>query len=112
MLFRSSPNLHSPLPTNQTLVNIHEAADTTITALPAPYTTNTAQRKISAWDWLLAKVKELLMGRKEAELQIGGPTDFQHHETGGAEPLRSRGVNGGQWESEWEEVEDKIRAGI
>ena len=46
--------------------------------------------------------------RKERELQIGEPTDFQHHVTGGAGPLRSPVVVGKRWsgneEEEWEDV--------
>ena len=68
------------------------------------------------WARALAKIKQMLGGggsqkeesRKERELQIGGPTDFQHHVTGGAGPLRSPVAVGKRWsgdeEEEWEDV--------
>ena len=122
MLFESSVNLRSLLPANPTLVNIREAADTTITALPAPATTvaqNPTERKPSIWRQLVAKIKKALGGSKkevatteEKELDIGRPTDFQHHVTGGAEPLRTPMAAGRKWvaeEHEWEDVEDTGR---
>ena len=69
------------------------------------------------WARARAKIKQMLAGggmkkeeeaREVRELQIGEPTDFQHHVTGGAGPLRSPVVVGKRWsgkeEEEWEDV--------
>jgi hypothetical protein len=100
MLFESTPDLRTPLlPANPTLVNLRDAADTSITALPAvpPKT----ECKPSFWARLLAKIKNALGGRKEEEMEIGEPTHFRHHGTGGGRELRKpvrdgRGGRGGE----------------
>jgi hypothetical protein len=88
MLFKSTPNLRdpAPLPTNPTLVNLHDAADTGVTALPMQPVGQPKERKPTVWKRAVAKAKKLF-GRKK-KLQIGGPTNFQHHSTGGMQPLR------------------------
>ncbi|KAF1921960.1 hypothetical protein BDU57DRAFT_68056 [Ampelomyces quisqualis] len=116
MLFDSSPNLRVPLPTNTTLVNVREAADTSITALPAPrpIEDERIKHKPSLWHRLVAKIKGVF-GRKEEKartqqngverrgLVIGGPTDFQHLRTGGPRPLMGGGL-GEVEEDEWEDM--------
>jgi hypothetical protein len=86
MLFTSTPNLRS-LPSNPTLVNLRDAADTSVTALPTG-----KKPSPSIWQRVLVKIKEVF-GKEDGgrELQIGEPTDFKHHGTGGAQPLRTIG---------------------
>jgi hypothetical protein len=99
MLFTSYANLRSPLHVgNPTLVDMREAADMNVTALPAP--SPTKERKPSAWRRMLAKIKGVFGGKndeevkvkedlgKVEELVIGGPTDFEHRETWGVKGLR------------------------
>jgi hypothetical protein len=110
MLFKSTPDLRS-LPTDPTLVDLRDAADTSVTALPAPQ-----PPAKSTWQRVVAKLKEVFgagtgegdakehTGRvRRGEMQIGGPTDFKHHVTGGAQPLRTRK------EEEEDEVEREWR---
>ncbi|KAH4386277.1 hypothetical protein HBH94_038040 [Parastagonospora nodorum] len=52
MVFKSSPNLRNELPSNPTLVNIRDAADTSVTALPMPATAledQVVERKMGWW---------------------------------------------------------------
>jgi hypothetical protein len=120
MLFNSSPNLRTPLPTNSTLVDIREAADTSVTALPTAPTPT--QHKPSVWRRMLAKIKAAFESKDKVdeekkdqseakELQISGPTDFHHRLTGGAQPLRFGEIARVEEESEWEDVEDTKRCG-
>jgi hypothetical protein len=93
MLFTSYANLRSPLP-----VDMREAADMNVTALPAP--SPTKERKPSAWRRMLAKIKGVFGGKNDEEVKvkedlgevkelvIGGPTNFEHHETWGVKGLR------------------------
>lgn len=107
MLFDSAPNLHhNTLPTNPTLVNLQDAVDTSITALPT-LPPKTIARKESIWHRFFGKIKgvfgkrEKKKGKKdvggEKEMEIGGPYGFQHLKTGGA-----LGLRGG--EEEWEDM--------
>jgi hypothetical protein len=100
MLFKSSPELRSHPPSHTTLVDVHDAADTSITALPTSPATMQTKQPASFWQRILARIKEILVGKKEEkgaggvdvggkEMKIGEPTGFQHHVTGGAEPLRT-----------------------
>src|SRR4051812_47484459 len=94
MLFTSTAELRAPLPANATLVNINEAADRDVTALPAP---PVVERKPPVWARLLARIKQILgcdRKKRAQEMEIGGPADFQHHVTGGAEGLRNAGGAG------------------
>jgi hypothetical protein len=105
MLFKSTPDLRSQ-PTNPTLVNLRDAADTSVTALPAPQPPTK-----SIWQRVVDKIKSVLGTHGEGdseqdggrapkgEMQIGGPTDFKHHTTGGAQPLRT--MREGEVEREW-----------
>jgi hypothetical protein len=110
MIFKSSPDLRSPLPINPTLVDIRKAQDTSITALPMT-TSITAKEKKSLWSRIVDKVKGLL-GSKEkeindeddGEMEIGSPTDFKHERTGGIGSLRSPVKQRASGESEWEDV--------
>ncbi|KAF2833638.1 hypothetical protein CC86DRAFT_268987, partial [Ophiobolus disseminans] len=105
MLFESTPNLRQPLPANATLVNIHDAANLDVTALPSPPAP--AERKLSVWARLLAKMKSALSGKKNKGPEIGDPMDFQHCVTGGSGPLREPVSAGGMRGSEeWEDVEE------
>jgi hypothetical protein len=75
---------------NPTLVNVREAADTSITALPAPPVAVTKQKQkkkpVSAWKKVLSKVKRAVgfeKKKKKTRLVIGEPTMFRHVKTGG-----------------------------
>jgi hypothetical protein len=86
--------------TNPTLVNIREAADTTVTALPAAPVAapkkNPDKKKVSAWRKVVGKVLRTVgMGKKKGVV-IGEPTGFTHVRTGGV-------VSGGD-EREWVDV--------
>jgi hypothetical protein len=104
MIFKSSPDLRSPLLTSPTIVNLHEAEDASITALPMTITT---KHKESLWSRIVSKIKDVFgrMGKGnngEEEMEVGGPTDFKHGRTGEMGGLRTR-VSG---ESEWDDLED------
>ncbi|KAH4876849.1 hypothetical protein HBH58_098610, partial [Parastagonospora nodorum] len=100
MVFKSSPNLRNELPSNPTLVNIRDAADTSVTALPMPATAledQVVERKMGWWSRMVARIKGCFKkkeegGEERTELNIGGPTDFQHTWTAGIGPLRTTGV--------------------
>lgn len=108
MVFKSSSNLRHEIPANPTLANIRDAADTSVTALPMPPTSEEPQaveRKMVWWSRMLAKIKDCFRNQNEREeegreLDIGGPTDFQHTWTAGIGPLRTAG------EGEWEDADD------
>lgn len=77
-----------------TLANLHEAQDTTITALPQPITPQpiakkppTAPKK-SISRRMLNKLKTVFRRRKKST-SIGSLTEHQHVVTSGPEPLRS-----------------------
>ncbi|KAH4503331.1 hypothetical protein HBH88_057850 [Parastagonospora nodorum] len=105
MVFKSSPNLRNELPSNPTLVNIRDAADTSVTALPMPATAledQVVERKMGWWSRMVARIKGCFKkkeegGEERTELNIGGPTDFQHTWTAGIGPLRTTGVGGRMW---------------
>ncbi|KAH3917348.1 hypothetical protein HBI56_118980 [Parastagonospora nodorum] len=111
MVFKSSPNLRNELPSNPTLVNIRDAADTSVTALPMPATAledQVVERKMGWWSRMVARIKGCFKkkeegGEERTELNIGGPTDFQHTWTAGIGPLRTTGVGE---EGEWEDVDE------
>jgi hypothetical protein len=90
MIFTSTANLNHPLPTtNPTLVDLREAADTNVTALPAPLPSR--EKKPSVWRRVLAKIKGAFGGKKKKKkkkMNIGGPTGFQHQGTEGVMGLR------------------------
>jgi len=104
MVFKSSPNLRHQLPANPTLVNIHDAANTSVTALPMPPTADDqvveVERKKGFWSRLVEKIKGCFRKEESRGLDIGGPTGFQHTWTAGIGPLRTAG------EEEWEDVDD------
>ena len=133
VLFNSQVSLGSPRPTTAHtlgLVNLYDAQDTTVTALPQPislphYTPpasphNTSKR--SVWRWVLSKIKAIF--RHKQYINVGSPTGFQHLETGGAQPLRpgpySLAVDNRprkrrtgaamdrEDESDWEDVEETV----
>jgi hypothetical protein len=107
VIFKSSPDLRSPLPTISTLVDLREAQDTSITALPMNIST-TSKPKAGIWSRIVSKIKDIFTGKKgeeegeegDREMEIGSPMDFEHERTGGTEPLRTRVSE----ESEWEDV--------
>jgi len=116
MLFESTADLRAPLPANVTLVNLQEAADTSITALPTLPAPEPAVRKASLWARMIARIKQTLGIKKKAavtverEMDIGSPTGFQHHGTGSGKPLRApvedgRGKVEVVEEEEWEDVD-------
>jgi hypothetical protein len=101
LLFKSSLDLGKQLPTSPTLVDIRDAADTSVTALPMspPAPENkAAEPKKGLWHRMVAKIKTVFGGKdnmdestqeEHKELLIGTPTDFQHHITGGFGTLRT-----------------------
>lgn len=124
MLFDSQSPLRSPYFTatqNPTLVNLQDAQDTTITALPQPVVEQPPSIvKESIWHKVLGKIKALF--RRKESPGISSPTEFQHLATGGPEPLRTspprvamvagakRATEGTAVEegddSDWEDVEE------
>jgi hypothetical protein len=117
MLFREQPSPR-PLATdyNPTLANLHEAQDTTITALPQTpkikdksSDTKVSSPKPSFCSTLLAAIKKLWpfsKAEKAKELSIGEPTEFRHLQTARPRPLMG-GVQVTQQEvdDEWEDME-------
>jgi hypothetical protein len=111
MLFRDQP-APRPLATdyNPTLANLHEAQDTTVTALPQPRVAaqpssdgDTQSPRPTFCSSLLAAIKKMWPFRKiEKEMVIGEPTDFRHLETGGPRPLMG---SRGEVEDDWEDLE-------
>ena len=101
-----------------TLVNLHEAGDASVTALPPPpppppsrTTTTTAaaktdkkeKKKKTMWARVGAKIQMLFRGKKEKKEQkpsmvISGPSGFRHETTWGPSRLRSGGVGGAKWD--------------
>ncbi|KAJ4365134.1 hypothetical protein N0V83_008752 [Neocucurbitaria cava] len=76
-----------------TLANLHEAQDTTITALPQPNPITekppTAHKR-SIWSRMVNKLKIVFRRhKKEKSASIGSLTEYQHVVTSGPEPLRS-----------------------
>jgi hypothetical protein len=114
IIFKSSPDLRSPLlPTNPTLVDLHEAQDTSITALPMTSSIK-PRTKESIWSRIVSKITGLFGGKAkesevgaEREMEIGSPTDFKHEWTGFGDLrlLVKKRVD----EDEWEDVEDGRR---
>jgi hypothetical protein len=97
LIFNSTPNLHARLPATPTLVNIQEAADTSVTALPTPPLPPKRNHNPSMFRRALRRIKTLVSrsransaGRDGTarELWIGAPTGFEHRETGGPRGLR------------------------
>ncbi|KAH7389564.1 hypothetical protein DE146DRAFT_758870 [Phaeosphaeria sp. MPI-PUGE-AT-0046c] len=117
ILFQSSPDLRAPssvMHHNPTLVNVAEAADKQVTALPVlPSTTNNNNikpftQKDFVWKRMWDKIKGIMRkgrGKKEkkqvrggeergrtkakvSKVKIGGPMDFEHVRTGGPRGLR------------------------
>ncbi|CAO2658626.1 Nn.00g063490.m01.CDS01 [Neocucurbitaria sp. VM-36] len=95
MLFNSHKSALSRRSTtsqNQTLANLQEAQDTTITALPQRVAEQPPTiPKESIWSRVsrvCSKIKAVFFRRKKS-LNVGSPTGFQHLETGGPEPLRT-----------------------
>jgi hypothetical protein len=111
MLFRDQP-APRPLATdyNPTLANLHEAQDTTVTALPRALVAahpssddDTQSPRPTFCSSLLAAIKKMWLFRKrEKEMVIGEPTEFRHIETGGPRPLMGSGEGG---DDDWEDVE-------
>ncbi|OAK95836.1 hypothetical protein IQ06DRAFT_55751 [Phaeosphaeriaceae sp. SRC1lsM3a] len=134
ILFQSTPDLRTPfssMPHNPTLVNVAEAADMNVTALPVLPTTiitnKSVVKKNSVWKRMWDKIKGLVgkgKGKKEkaqiahgedeqsntkpkvSKEEIGGPMDFQHVKTGGAMALRGHTPVEEGGESDWEDVEE------
>lgn len=113
MLFDSQFSLRSPRlgrVKNPTLVNVREAADTSVTALPVPSTSTQRMtaRKTSVWRRVLGRLKRSLKSSRKKGPVIGGPQDFRHHRTGGPKPLmtvsRKEVGTGQDGESEWEDM--------
>ncbi|KAH4730207.1 hypothetical protein HBH66_047370 [Parastagonospora nodorum] len=68
MVFKSSPNLRNELPSNPTLVNIRDAADTSVTALPMPATAledQVVERKMGWWSRMVARIKGCFKKKEE-----------------------------------------------
>jgi hypothetical protein len=113
MIFDSQFSLRTPQltrSTNPTLVNIREAADTSVTALPVPsaITQQKPAKTPPVWRRVLGRVKRSLRFGKRKGPVIGEPRDFQHYTTGGPGPLmaasREQLGAGQDRDSEWEDV--------
>ncbi|CAI9634551.1 unnamed protein product [Alternaria burnsii] len=123
VLFDNKSSSHFSLsdPANLTLVNLQDAQDTTVTALPQP-PTNTAitakPAEDSLWRRLLVKSKIVLCfkhGKDEQEdkkeevkeMCIGEPTGFKHVRTARPRPMMgSIPVVVEEEESEWEDMRE------
>jgi hypothetical protein len=123
VLFHNKSPSHFSLsnPANLTLVNLQDAQDTTVTALPQPRT-NTAvtakPAKDSLWTRFLVKLKIVLCFKhgkdeqedkkeEEKEMCIGEPTGSKHVRTAGPRPMvGSVPVVIEEEESEWEDMRE------
>ncbi|KAH6858732.1 hypothetical protein AA0119_g9928 [Alternaria tenuissima] len=123
VLFHNKSSSHFSLsdPADLTLVNLQDAQDTTVTALPQP-PTNTAitakPAKDSLWTRVLVKLKIVLCFKHgkdeqedkkedEKEMCIGEPTGFKHVRTAGPRPMMaSVPVVVEEEESEWEDMRE------
>ncbi|RII13653.1 hypothetical protein CUC08_Gglean004423 [Alternaria sp. MG1] len=123
VLFHNKSSSHFSLsdPANLTLVNLQDAQDTTVTALPQPPTITAIAAKPaknSLWTRFLVKLK-IVVGFKhgkggqedkkeeEKEMCIGEPTEFKHVRTAGPRPMMgSVPVVVEEEESEWEDMRE------
>ncbi|KAF2035555.1 hypothetical protein EK21DRAFT_107076 [Setomelanomma holmii] len=105
IIFSSTPNLRKRLPTSPTLVDLSEAADTTVTALPpasipvAKQTRLKRRSKMKRLRKVARKIARVVFGKpvdpkypvhnntNEGRVKIGVPTNVQHVETGGPRKL-------------------------
>ncbi|CAN9267583.1 unnamed protein product [Alternaria alternata] len=118
---KSSSHFSHSDPTNLTLVNLQDAQDTTVTALPQPPTITaiaTKPAKDSFWTRFLVKLRFVLCFKhgkgeqedkkeEEKEMCIGEPTGFKHVRTVGPRPMMgSVPVVVEEEESEWEDMRE------
>ncbi|CAN9208575.1 unnamed protein product [Alternaria alternata] len=123
VLFHNKSSSHFSLsnPANLTLVNLQEAQDTTVTALPQPPTItaiNAKPAKDSLWTRFLVKFRNVLCfkhgkdeqedkGEEEKEMCIGEPTGFKHVRTAGPRSMMgSVPVVIEEEESKWEDMRE------
>ncbi|KAH8730207.1 hypothetical protein GQ44DRAFT_756691 [Phaeosphaeriaceae sp. PMI808] len=124
MLFQSTVDLRTPLPTNATLVNINEAADTSVTALPIA-DVQVAEKPASVWHRMVTNIKRMLAGRKkklsamhrgilvreEKTIKISEPMNVRHVMTGGTRSADNLAATETTMEAEadeneWEDIKD------
>jgi hypothetical protein len=90
IFFSSTPHLHAASAPNPTLVNLQDAASTSITALPAA--PKSPVRKPSLWRRVRDKLRKVLCGKKDVEMRSPQQVRLAAVEEEG--------------EGEWEDVED------
>ncbi|CAN9279666.1 unnamed protein product [Alternaria alternata] len=123
VLFHNKPssNFSHSNPANLTLVNLQDAKDTTVTALPQPPTITAIAAKPakdSLWTRFLVRLKIVLRFKhgkdeqedkreEEKEMCIGEPTGFKHVRTAGPRSMMgSVPVVVEEEESEWEDMRE------